>query len=196
MGFLFGAGGANAARDLNIQKQLAKEMLNRFHISPENARIGLIQYGRVPRLVARLDSYTDKRTVNYTIDSLTGSQGGSQLDKAIEMAQTNLFNARYGARRGIPKTLVVFTNKEVDASSEATARKLRDVGVKVIVIGVGSEVDKDQLKGLAQSDDEMFVVTSLESVQNAVNDIAKAAKPGMFNYEQTKTRSWGKDVSL
>ena len=177
---MLGADGVNAARDFSIEKQIAKQMLNEFKVSPDNTRVGLIQYGREPRLVARLDSNTDRRTLDYFIDTLSSSGGGIQMDKAFDMVRTALFTERYGSRRGVPKTIVVLTNKAVDASSQVAAEKVRDLGVKIIVIGVGQQVVKNQLKGIAGIDSAVMVVRSQEEVKNIVKDVAKSALPGMF----------------
>ena len=180
LGFLLGAGGVNAARDLEIQKRIAKDMLNAFDISPQHTRVGLIQYGRDSRLVARLNRYTDKRTLNHVIGTVSSTSSETRLDKALDMARSDLFDVHYGARKDIPKTLLVFTNKAVDSSSQDAAEKLKDLGVKVIVIGVGQQVDKKQLEGIAGSNKEVFVAANPDDAKNVVNDIAKASMPGMF----------------
>ena len=180
LGFLFGADGSNSQKDFDTEKKIATEMLNNFVISSSNTRVGIIQYGRDPRVVERLDSYTDKKTLTYIIGLLNPTEG-HRIDKALDLVRTNLFDERYGARRGIPKTVIVFTNKKSDVSPKDAARKLRDLGVKTIAIGVGEKVDKGELKDITGNDKGLFVATGPED-KNIVKDAAKALLPGMLMF--------------
>ena len=167
-------------RELDIAKYVAKEMLNEFHISPDNTRAGIIQYGRDPRMVVSLDSNSDKRMLNHFIYRLTNLADGNRIDKALDFARTNLYYERFGTRKGVPKTLVVFTNKEADVDPQVAARKLKDLGIKIIVIGVGPQVNESQLKGMTASDREVFVAKTAEDAKKITAGIRKGTMPGMF----------------
>ena len=178
---LVGTDGQDATKDFDLVKQLAQKVLSEYDISLDNTRVGIIQYGKDPRLVARLNSYTDKRTINSVIDTLRSPSDGNRVDKALDLARTDLFNVRNGARQGVPKTLLVFTNKEADLNPGMAAEKLRSMGVKIIVVGVGGKIGKDQVEGLVKDDNQIFLATTPESATNMVAEIAKTTLPGIFS---------------
>ena len=175
---MLGANGPDAAKDFELEKFISKEMLDAYDISSAITRIGLIVYGRDARVVAGLNSYSDRSSLENVINSLRNPGDGSRVDKALNIARTNLFLESNGARNAIPKTLVVFLNRKADISPLAEANKLREHGVKIIPVGIGKKIDQDDIISLSESSDNIFAARDPTEAMKTAAGASKATFPG------------------
>ena len=79
----------------------AKAVVRSFHISPSKTHVGLIVSGNNARIAFPFDADYTINGVQKLIDSLQqqGEKEG-RIDRALQMANQDLFNTRYGARAG------------------------------------------------------------------------------------------------
>ncbi len=178
---MFGADGSNADATLNAEKELIKKVIEKFDIGPSAILVGSVLYESTPDLVFQLGDYVTRQQLKRGIDGRRRSRRGGDVIKGLEMVRDQLFNERYGARRNVPKTLIVFVDKRLRSESEVKqavrlARDLREKGVKITAIGIGSEVDKKLLTSL--TNDKIFHPPTLESVDDVLTGVSEASKPG------------------
>ena len=185
LGFVFGVNGKNADATFAQEKELAKKMINKFDISRTSTLVGAIVYDSNARLAWRLGDVVDARSTIYNIDQLRRLRKGGNVLKALEIARDDLFSLNNGARRGVPKTLIVFIDKtEVrDQRLENTAKQLKDEGVKVIVIAIGPEVDKKDVAGITSSPKDLIKPSDLStSVEDVILQAVQQSKPGKLTF--------------
>ena len=181
LGFVFGANGLNADTTFAQEKELAKKMIEKFDISMTSTSVGAIVYDSNARLVWRLGDLVDARSTIYNIDRLQRFRNGNNVLKALGIARDDLFSIKNGARRGVPKTLIVFIDKtEVrDQRLQDTAKQLKDKGVKVIVIAIGPEVDKKDVAGVATGTKDLIKPLDLsKSMEDVMSQAVGQSKPG------------------
>ena len=181
LGFVFGANGKNADATFTQEKELAKKMIEKFDISKTSTLVGAVVYDTNARLAWRLGDLMDARSTIYTIDRLRRLRNGNSILKALEIARDDLFSLNNGARRGVPKTLIVFIDKTDarDQRLEDTAKQLKDEGVKVIVIAIGPEVDKKDVAGITSSPNILIKPSDLsKSVEDVILQAVQQSKPG------------------
>ena len=155
-------------------------MAEKYVISNNAALIGGIVYDDSARLFWKLSDGSDLKSTLYRIESLRRRRRGSNLQKALEVARDELFVLENGARRNVPKTLVVFIDGNPTGESlPVVAKELKDSGVKIIVVASGSEVDSTAIKRIV-SDDANVITTP--DLARTVNETLKTAllqsKPG------------------
>ena len=95
-------------------------------------------------------SLTDLKKV---IDSIDKPTKESLLDQALEKARS-LFKDAAQKRPSIRNVLVVFVDKKsgsVLGDVKASSKLLEDDGVKVIIVGVGGEVDKAEIDSVSST---------------------------------------------
>ena len=160
-----------------MEKNIVKQVLDKLHISDTTTRVGFILYGKEARTALRLNTYRDATSLKRVIDSLRNSGDGNRVDKAFTVAQTNLFLEENGARIGVPKTLIVLMNNKADKSLSSAAQNLKDSGVKVIVIGVGQQVNEEELKSVAGEKD-VYVANQSEDIGKIVEKTAETRLSG------------------
>ena len=181
LGFVFGANGKNADATFTREKELAKKMIEKFDISKTSTLVGAVIYDTNARLAWRFGDAIDARETVYRIDGLRRLRNGNSILKALEIARDDLFSMKNGARRGVPKTLIVFIDKTEtrDQRLEDTAKQLKDKGVKVIVIAIGPEVDKKDVAGIASSPKDLIKPSDLsKSVEVVILQAVQQSKPG------------------
>ena len=181
LGFIFGADGVHADRNFNAAKDLAKRMVEKYNISKASALVGGIIYDDSARLLWKLGDAGDVRATVSKIEKLTRSRRGRNLQKALEIARDDLYNVENGARRNIPKTLVIFVDANPTGDSlPIVARELKQSGVKIVVVATSFEVDPAVAKEIA-SDKALVETPDLARTLNKTLDaVLFRSKPGNF----------------
>ena len=138
------------------QKSLIISIARSFGISHNTSRAALMQYSDSASVYLQLGDSLSTRDFERAVHKMSHRQGPPRMDKAFDVAFTDVLPH---ARRGIPKIAFVVANgkqasdedvKALDVASEP----LRRAGFKVIALGVGTEVDTEELKSMVNDDDE------------------------------------------
>ena len=178
VGFVIGASGSSADKDFKLGKEVIREMVKKLDVSADKTRVGLVVYGSDPNFVFRLDTVTDKDNAIRAIEGLRMPGDGNALNKAIDLSRRYMFSESYGARRGIPKTLVVLMNKNAKSAEESEVDKLKTDGVKVVVVSLGKNVADETTTKLATSSKDFVKVSSKEDLRSGVKQAVSSLLPG------------------
>lgn len=108
-------------------------------------------------------------TFNDAVDKLPFDGGHTRIDKALRLAQRDMFTHDSGARIGVNRVLLLLTDGSqtwVGGSEDpiTVAEEIRNSGIHIMVIGIGDEVDVNELKGIAGSDKNIFTGVSFDEV--------------------------------
>ena len=159
-------------------------MIEQYDISSSATLIGAISYDNDANLEWRFGDVIDAKSTVDRINRLRRSRNGNNVLKALEIARDDLFSIKNGARRDVPKALIVFIDKAEmkDQRLQDTAKQLKDKGVKVIVIAIGPEVNKKDVTGIASTPKD--VISLPDPSKSAADVISKATAqslPGKNN---------------
>ena len=182
VGFVIGASGASADKDFKLGKDVIKEMVRKLDVAADKSRVGLIMYGSDASLIFRLDTVRDKDSAIRAIEGLRLPGDGNALSKAIDLSRRYMFSESYGARRGIPKTLVVLMNKNANSAERSEVEKLKTDGVKVVVVSVGKNIADGTTKDLATSSNDFVKVSSRDDLRTGVKVAVSSLLPGNGDY--------------
>lgn len=181
---MFGADGANADATFRAEKELTKKLIDKYDIAPSAALVGAVVYDSDANLAIRFGDVQSKDNAKNAVDRLQRRRAGHNLLKGLQVARDKLFNEEYGARRSVPKTLLVFVDKK---SSKAelekmaiVAKQLHDAGVKIIVVVIGREVDDKLLSPVISDGTGIVKSTNADSLKDVLPKIIDLTKPGMF----------------
>ena len=88
----------------------------------------------------------------------------------MQLAITDLFSAKGGSRPDVPKILVVMTfGKSDNALGVARASMaLKDSHVTVLSVGIGEEVDMEELMLMASTAEDVITVRSFSALKKQV----------------------------
>ncbi len=131
----------------------------------ENIHYTIMTYGSVTRTIVDFqDSFPDEQALLKKLESLTAVGGTPDLDLALADAK-KAFEAP-GARPDAKKILVFLVDNKSGSTEEdvlKSAMSLEEAGVKVIPVGIGSEVDRGELEKTTPLKDNIIEVPTTES---------------------------------
>lgn len=178
LGFIVGAQGSNPVNVINAQLDFISDMLQRYEISRKATLIGAIMNQEQPSIAIKLG---DALTRDFFVRSLRAIQNentGFDLNKALQIARTNLFSTDNGARFDVPKSLVVFVNGKTDGDPSGLAmqaKALQQVGIKIILIGLKDDSDPNVFEDIV---DVFFFPEDLTSLTVLLRPIIQSTLPG------------------
>ena len=129
-------------------------------------------------------SATNKEGVKNAVARIRYRGDGANLREALEVARDQLFSVTQGARKNVPKTLIVFVDKKsssVPAELSSVVESLRTKRIKIIAVGIGDEVDPKELQILADDNDALFFPPTLEELEHQVIPVVEASQSGKLN---------------
>ena len=144
--FLVGSSPPNASRLFKYQLEIVKALIDRD--TPITTRYGLITYGNQAYTRMSFGDFQEKPRMKQFIDFIEWSENGVALDDALQKAQNLFENSSPLHSR---KLLVVFLTSRTGTSIvelQNKSRKLRENGVNILVIPIGSNADDREVSGI------------------------------------------------
>ncbi|CDJ30759.1 uncharacterized protein EMH_0061160 [Eimeria mitis] len=151
-------------------------------LSPEDVRMGLVTFGT--RAVNHWD-LSDSRAQSTELfanaaANLAYAAGSTYTHLGLNSAGDMLFNTQKGGREGVPKMVLVMTDgaSSKRAQTLSAAKSLRERGVVVVVLGVGTGVNSSECRSIAgcdTTDCPRYLQTNWVDVGKQVSTIIQAA---------------------
>ena len=182
LGLVFGSQGGDPQATLNIQKDIARKIVEKYAISTSGALVGAILYGSDANIAWKIGQAADILSVNENIDEIKATKVGKNVRKALQVARDELFSLANGARRNIPKTLILFASETEgkDSTIDGVAKQLKDNGVNVIVLALGSNVKKQDLSGIASDPSKLITLKDpTKELSDVIPRIDSKSLPGI-----------------
>ena len=133
------------------------------------SRAGVITFSADVEHSIKLRDHFDITSFSGAVDRIPHMAATTRIDKALRLAQKEMFSLPNGARPGIPKILILLTDgtqtKDADTEDPSViANEIRKKGVKTLVIGVGKGVNPFELVKLVESDRNVFSVSNFDEL--------------------------------
>lgn len=157
-------------------KQFAGRIAESFSVSQTEARFATLIYSREAEVKFKFERYDTAQQVTDAIDDLPHSRADTRIDKALQLAKSDLFSLDGKVRTRRPMVLIVFFDGDVSrdmADLEKLASPLKNYGVKIVAIGVGSEVNIYQIKKVATDPGMIYDASTFNSLMPELFNIAK-----------------------
>ncbi|XP_071091672.1 uncharacterized protein [Haliotis cracherodii] len=155
----------------NFQKMLTfiETMVQGFDIGPQGVQIGMITFDSKTYLQFHLNKYASKSDIIKAIKATKYTRGNTYTHLALQYARQTSFTAANGARPNAAKIAIVITDGQsnIPTSTKTEAQKLKDAGVTVFSIGVGSGARQTELQAMATDPDSqhVFIVTNFDALK-------------------------------
>ncbi|CDJ58508.1 microneme protein 2, putative [Eimeria maxima] len=154
-------------------------------LSPDDVRVGLVTFGT--SAVTRWD-LSDSRAQNADLlaaaaKKLPYAAGSTYTHLGLAKAEEILFSFQKGGRDNAPKMILVMTDGASSRRSQtlSAAEKLRNRGVIIVVLGVGTGVNSAECRSIAGCDTSdtvecpRYLQSNWGGVSSQINGIIKAA---------------------
>lgn len=156
------------------QKTIAKKILDQFIIGPQYTLAGFVYNDYQPSVASYLNSFSNKKDLFSFIDRLRKYDDGYNLEASIEKVMNQVFSS---SRKDSMKTVVIFrTHKSPNSINEnLDVFKLNDI--KVHIIGLGNEVNEEELVELAGGDKNDVIILP-DGDNNNIDNLIDNLLPG------------------
>ncbi len=171
VGFIIDSSGS-VRREYGKEKSFVKSLAYRFGLSAKGSHAGAVIFSHKAEVKVTFAEKNSITEFNDAIDNLPLLGYTTRIDKALRVAYNDLFQVRNGMRLGVPKVVFVLTDgkqtNEYDAVSPATAiLPFHESDMKVIVIGVGSSVSKNELRSMAKSEKDVYFAKDFDELMSS-----------------------------
>jgi len=174
----FALDSSNSVRDKAFidMKKFAKDIVDSFAVSQQEARFASLSYSNEAEVNFNFVRHSTAEKVKRAIDALPHKKSNTRVDKALELAASDIFSLQGGARTRRPMVLIVFFDGDVSRDMKDLAEvagPLKDYGVKIVAVGVGPEVNNYQLAKVASSSNVIYKARTFEELLPELYHIAE-----------------------
>ncbi|NXA54495.1 MATN1 protein, partial [Nothocercus julius] len=142
--------GSKSVRPENFElvKKFINQIVESLDVSDKQAQVGLVQYSSSVRQEFPLGQYKNKKDIKAAVKKMAYMEKGTMTGQALKYLVDNSFSIINGARPGVPKVGIVFTDGRSQDYITDAAKKAKDLGFRMFAVGVGNAVE-DELREIA-----------------------------------------------
>ncbi|KAG7475312.1 collagen alpha-1(XIV) chain isoform X1 [Solea senegalensis] len=135
-------------------------------IGPDGTQVAVVQFSDDARTEFQLSSHSNKEVLLEAIQRIRYKGGNTKTGRAIKHVKESIFTLEAGARRGIPKVLVVLTDGRSQDDVNKVSKEMQMEGYIIFAIGF-ADADYGELVNIASkpSDRHVFFVDDLDAVK-------------------------------
>ncbi|XP_071156388.1 uncharacterized protein [Mytilus edulis] len=171
--FVIDESGSVGDANFRVTMEYLANAVNRLPVGRELLRIGLALFDDSVRRSFDLDDHYTKTSLTDAILKTYFGNGGTDIDGAIGFACEDMFTIKSGARSSkIHKILVLLTDGQSSSRNNPGLQKCKNKDVTIIGIGIGSSVNKQQLRSLV-SKPEYYFDTTYNDLENTLPKLLK-----------------------
>ena len=140
--------------DYHKEKDFIKKIAGQFNIGSDGSRTGVVTFSSEAVHSIKLKDHSDVNSFNAAVDEIPLMGQETRIDKALRLAQKEFFAPENGGRANLPKVLILLTDgtqtkKDNAEDPSIIADEMRKAGIDIIVVGIGSDIDKEELDSMA-----------------------------------------------
>ena len=180
-GFILDAS-QNVQGNFQKEKDFMKRLAASFGISENGTKAGVISYSDIAESSIKFKDHKDIQSFWDTADKIPLLNSKNRIDKALKLADTDMFSLANGAKPATTNLLIILTTgtQSNDADAEdpvAIAEQMVKSGVNVLIVGIGSNVNEDRLKAMTGDGAKVFMVDSFDDLNDPalIKDIGSIA---------------------
>ncbi|KAM8871162.1 collagen alpha-1(XIV) chain isoform 2-T3 [Spinachia spinachia] len=135
-------------------------------IGPDGTQVAIAQFSDDARTEFQLSSHGNKEALLEAIQKIRYKGGNTKTGRAIKHVKESIFTPEAGARRGVPKVLVVLTDGRSQDEVNKVSKEMQMDGYIIFAIGF-ADADYGELVNIASkpSDRHVFFVDDLDAVK-------------------------------
>ena len=160
-------------------KTFTKSLVDKYGVSKPGPHFAVVEFSKDPTIAIRLDDHFDAVSLKSAIDNIKPS-GSLQVrtDEALTLVVNEVFKPESGGRPSVPKIVVLVTDDEStgDRSLDDVYKDAERQGTRILVVTIGSNVDRDDLKKLVPKDDNIIDSPDVDDLENVAKNIVNVIK--------------------
>ncbi|KAG7229527.1 hypothetical protein INR49_031951 [Caranx melampygus] len=149
---------------------------------------GLTKYSTSPETVWDLNTYKTQQSLLKAIASLPHIGGDTNTGKALDHIYQKSFKAHVGMRTESRKIVVLVTDGKSTDNVMSPSRNLKDNGIEIYTVGVGSRANVTELWSIASEpkDFHLYYVMDSSSFSDIIDNLTMALCTSSKNTESVR----------
>ncbi|CAG2221010.1 CSK [Mytilus edulis] len=158
--FVVDESGSVGSGNFRVTMEYLANAVNRLPIRYDLLRVGMALFEGSVQTRFKLDqSYSKLVLTNTILETVFGVGGSTNIDRAIGYACHDMFELENGDRPYAQNILVLITDGQSSSANNPGLQKCKSKKVTIIGIGIGSNVDEQQLRSLVSKPEYYFDTT-------------------------------------
>jgi len=122
--------GSKSVRPENFElvKKFINQIVDSLEVSDKQAQVGLVQYSSSVRQEFPLGQFKNKKDIKAAVKKMAYMEKGTMTGQALKYLIDSSFSIINGARPGVPKVGIVFTDGRSQDYITDAAKKAKDLG--------------------------------------------------------------------
>ncbi|XP_052087790.1 collagen alpha-1(XXII) chain-like [Mytilus californianus] len=151
--FLLDMSGSVGKRNFQIMLNTVASIADNFYIGPFNTQIGVDVFSSSVKTAIKLKDYNNRYYLERAIKRIKYEGGMTNTYLGLNHVRYNSFSYVYGHRYHAPRIAIVLTDGKSQHKSKTlnAARNLKNAGVKIFSVGIGSGIDWSEVHGIAST---------------------------------------------
>ncbi|XP_055882085.1 serine-rich adhesin for platelets-like isoform X2 [Biomphalaria glabrata] len=140
-------------------------------IAPDSVRVALLRYSDKAQVVSYLNDDMEKQEKLKAVGSIQYIEGSTYTDLALELTNEEVLSPERGDRSNVSDLVVLITDGESSnkSSTKNQSVKLKNRNnLKIFTLGIGSEIDDEELEAIATSNDLSLILESFENLAEII----------------------------
>lgn len=109
MAFVIDSSGSVGRKNWERMKRFVKVFVSKFDVGSSTAHVAAIAYSNYPEITLQFRDYQGTDEVNRRLDRMRWQRGYTYTDKALILADSQLFQTSRGMRQGVRKVRLTCT---------------------------------------------------------------------------------------
>lgn len=160
--FLLDSSNQVGQQNLKHELLLFDTVAQSFPVMKDGVHFASIVYSSVSQVAFQLNTYIDKPSLSIAIQAIPFIGGDSRVGQAVASVKSSVFDK--GGRPDAPKVVVVILVEKSEDDIVTPAAALKAEGVKLIIVGIGKDVDGSVLGSLASTPDSVLLVDNMDEL--------------------------------
>ncbi|KAG2468793.1 COCA1 protein, partial [Polypterus senegalus] len=150
-------------------------LVKSFEIGPNKVQISLVQYSRDPYTEFALNTHQSIDAVLKAVRSFPYRGGSTNTGKAMTYVREKIFVASKGARRNVPRVMILITDGKSSDAFKDPATRLRNTDVEIFAVGVKDAV-RSELEAIANppADTHVYTVEDFDAFQRISTELTQS----------------------
>ncbi|KAJ8307441.1 hypothetical protein KUTeg_015525 [Tegillarca granosa] len=155
------------------QKNVIKNFIRQFKIGSNDTQISVVTFASSVLVEFQLNTYHNIVDILVAIDNIQYNGGGTYTYLALDRVYYNSFLSTNGGRTTASKIVIVTTDGHSSStySTINAARRLQSIAL-MISVGIGPNVNQNELDGMASESMYTFHVDDFVSFSNIFSNIS------------------------
>ena len=149
-------------------------VVSSLNIGPNGVHVALVKFDTTAEVEFYLNDYTDSANIIRRINSTHYDGLSTNIAAGFNLTTTQIFTQAKGKRQGVPLVAVLITDGRAVLDTSQTipsARIAKNMGIRIIAVGVTSDIDLAELQNIASTPADVYNVSDYRFLSTVVTKL-------------------------